>query len=198
SDRKGSAVILSHGSRIRDARLEEPLGAQRAAVTVAARTASRPRIVTAGGQTVIEPERHTSPDDVGFSEGDERRMDAKGRAFDAGASGHGREPLEGRNEFRPAVRVPRIIERVHTDDDIAGAEDLGPTERKREEDGVPRRHVRRWNLGSREIAIARNRLVSSQRGAADATQVDRELEMPFDTERSRDGPGRRDLVAVTL
>ena len=57
-----------------------------------------------------------------------------------------RQLLEGGDELRTAIRIARVIERVHADDDVVRAEHLGPAERQRQEDGVARRHVGRRDL----------------------------------------------------
>ena len=52
---------------------------------MAARPSVGRRIVAAVRQAVVEAEREPAPDDVRLGQRDERRVDAKPRAFDAGA-----------------------------------------------------------------------------------------------------------------
>ena len=46
-------------------------------------------------------------------------------AFNTGFSRQIRHPLERFDEFRPAVWVPAVVQCVHADEDVAGAEHLG-------------------------------------------------------------------------
>ena len=69
------------------------------------------------------------------------------------------------DEFRPAVRIAGVVERVHADDDVAGAEHLGPAEREREKDRVSRRHVGRTGCP----AAARSRSCGHRRHPTSAT-----------------------------
>src|SRR5262245_1352549 len=111
-------------------------------------------------------------------------MDPKLRTLDAGPRRDGREMLEGADELRPAVRVARVIERVHADDEVVSAEDLRPAEGEREEDRVPRGDVGRWNLrgliGGGKIAIARDGFLRRQRRSANGAQVDADFLMLLD------------------
>ena len=118
-------------------------------------------------------------------------MDAKPRAFDAGARRHRRQRLERGDELGPAVGIAGVVERVHADDDIVRAEHFGPAERQRQEDGVARRHVGRRDVGRGQVAVARHRNVGRQRRAADRAQIERQLEVRRDAERRRDAPRRR-------
>ena len=76
-----------------------------------------------------------------------------------------------RDEFRPAVGIAGVVERVDADDDVVGAEHLGPAERQRQENRVPRRHVGRRNLRGVEVAIVRHGRARGQRRAADRPQI---------------------------
>ena len=78
------------------ARLGESLRAQQAAVTPSARPPAGLRVVAGVRQAIVEAERHAFPDDFGFAERDERRVNVEAAAFDAGARG----------EAPPAVRTP--------------------------------------------------------------------------------------------
>ena len=57
------------------------------------------------------------------------------------------ERLERRDELGPAIRISRVVERVHADEDVARAAHLGQRERVREKDRVARRNVRDRNSG---------------------------------------------------
>src|SRR4051812_33415806 len=125
-------------------------------------------------------------------------MHAESGAFDTGARRQIGKPLESTNELRPAVGVAGIIEGVDADDDVLCAEDLGPSEREREEDRVARRNIGGWNAGGLQIAIVRHRNIRRERRPPDRTKVDVELEMPFDPQRLRHRPRRLDFAPVTL
>ena len=49
--------------------------------------------------------------------------------------------LERTKEFRPAVGIARVVDAIDADEDVKGAEGLGPGQGEAEEDGVPRRDV---------------------------------------------------------
>ena len=129
---------------------------------------------------------------------DERRVDVEARAFDAGARGQGRERFERADELGTAIGISGIVEGVDADENVARVEHLGPAERESEKDRIARGHVGLWNLGRRQIAIARNGDIRGQRRAADGSQIDGLLEMPFDAERPGDGPRRLDFADVPL
>src|SRR5882672_2339352 len=139
-------AILAQDQRIEDACVLEPLRAKHAAVTASARTSAVRRIVTTVREPVVETELDAAADDVRFAEGDERRVHTESRAFDAVARRHGRQMLERGEELRPAVGIAGVVERVHADEEVVRAEDLGPAKRERQEDRVARGHIRRWNL----------------------------------------------------
>jgi len=125
-------------------------------------------------------------------------MDAEAGAFDAGPRREIRERLERGDEFRTAVGIAGIIERVHADDDVARAVGFGPSERQRQEDRVARRHVRRRDAGGIQVAVARDVDVAGQRRSADGAQIEVELEVPLDAERTRDAPRGVDFADVPL
>ena len=125
-------------------------------------------------------------------------MDAEAGALDARARRHRGERLERRDERGAAVRVAGVVERVDADDDVARVEDLGPAERQREENRVPRRHVGGGNAGRVQVAVARHARVGGERRPADGAKVDRQLQMLLDAEPAGDGTGRLQLPRVAL
>ena len=52
-----------------------------------------------------------------------------------------RHAFVGLDELRAAVRIARVIQRVHADEDVRAFQHLGPGQREREENGVARRHI---------------------------------------------------------
>ncbi len=149
-------------------------------------------------QTVIEAELEAAPDDLALRQRDERRVHAKSGAFDTCTRGKCGERLEGMDEFRPAIGIPGVVERVDADDDVSRLEHFGPAKREREEDGVASRHIRDWNVRRRKITVARDRYVRGQRGSADAAEIKVELEMSRHAERGRDAACRLGFVLVAL
>src|SRR4051794_19358954 len=55
-------------------------------------------------------------------------------------------PLECTNELRPAVRITRVVDRVHSDEDVRSTRNFRIGECKREKNGVARWHIRCWYL----------------------------------------------------
>ena len=51
-------------------------------------------------------------------------------AFNTGLGSQICQPLERFDEFRPAVWLSAVVQCVDADEDVAGAEDLGPSQRK--------------------------------------------------------------------
>ena len=88
-------------------------------------------------------------------------------ALDAGACREIRERFERAHELGTAIGIAGVVERVHANDDVVGAEHFGPAERERQEDRVARGHVRRRNVGRRKIAIARDVDIRRQRRSAE-------------------------------
>ncbi len=125
-------------------------------------------------------------------------MDVEPGALDAGAGREIGQRLKRVHEVGTAIGVAGVVERVHANDDVVGAEDLGPAERERQEDRVSRGHVGRWNVGGRKIAVERDVDVRRQRRSADGPEIDGELLMPGDAERLCDRARRLHLCGVAL
>ena len=58
-----------------------------------------------------------------------------------GLGGQVRHAFVGLDEFRPAIGIARVVERVHADEDVGRFQHLGPRQRERKEDRVARRNV---------------------------------------------------------
>ena len=54
------------------------------------------------------------------------RVDGETLPFRPGLGGQFRQMGKASDEFGPAIGIARIIERIHPDEDIAGAQRLGP------------------------------------------------------------------------
>ena len=62
-------------------------------------------------------------------------------AFDAGFGGEVGHLFKGCNEFRPAIGIAGVVERIDAEKNVACAQHLGPGQRKGEKDGVARGHI---------------------------------------------------------
>src|SRR3954467_14128766 len=189
--REGSALgfaILAHEERVGYARFAESLRTKHAAIAGAAGSAIRQRIVAAVRATVIEAERVAVADDLGFAHREERRVNAEAAALDTGAGAEIGDPLEGTDELGTAVGVPRIVERVDADDDVARVERLGPAERQRQENRLSCRNGCWWDPVGGDVSSVRHRVVRGEGRSAECAQVDRELDVSLDVERARDRP----------
>ena len=131
--RVGVIEAFGHGLQdwIERAGLAEAFRAQQAAVASPARAPVRGRVVAAVGEPVVEPQLETRADDLGLRHVNERREDAQPRAFDSGPRRQRGEPFERLEVFRPAIRIARVVERVHAEHDRLGPDDLRPGQRER-------------------------------------------------------------------
>src|SRR5213079_860957 len=97
--------------------LREALEAQATGVAMTARRTRRIGIVAALRHRVVNAERQTELDDLCFRAIDERSLDAnRVRALDAAARGEVRHPLVRGDVFRTAVRIARVVQRIHADE----------------------------------------------------------------------------------
>src|SRR3990170_7747684 len=114
------------GDWVGKARFDKAFAPQLAGITPAAGHALRIRIVTRMGQSVIHPQFYSAADDLRLGELDERRMDAESaRSLDACFSRQLAQLFKGRDELWPTIGIARVIERVDSDKDVAGAQHLG-------------------------------------------------------------------------
>ena len=111
-----------------------------------------------------------------------------------------RHRLEGSDVLRPAVRVARVVQRIHPDVEIGGTQHLRPGEGEGEEDGVAGRHV-----GDRDplphlpgAAPLRHREVGGQGRAPDGAQIDVHHHVPGHPLGLRHPPGGVQLYRVAL
>src|SRR3546814_20068613 len=109
-----SAVASGHGrvdGRIVQPGLREALGAQPAAIAQPAMPVPRRRIVARPAQPRVEPPPRGLADDIRLAPALERGVDHEAIAL-APRRGCPRRPLlERAEEFGPAIRIARIIER---------------------------------------------------------------------------------------
>ena len=102
------------------------------------------------------------------------------------------------NELRAAIRVAGIVEGVDADDDISRLESLRPTERKRQENRVPRGDVGGGDSFIRQVPVVRDIDIRGERRPAYPAQVDAQFLVARDTERPADHPRRVDLPGMPL
>ena len=69
-------------------------------------------------------------------------MNAETCALDAGFRRDRRQHLERPDEFRTAVRISRVVERVHANHEIVRIERFRPGQRQGQKDRVARGNVR--------------------------------------------------------
>ena len=170
-------------------RLGEALLAQEARVAEAAGSAVGLGLVARPRQREIHAELVGAGDDLGLGERDQRRVDAEAaRALDARLGGEIGQPLEGLDELGPAIGIAGLVERVHADEDVLGAQRLGPGERVAEKDGVARGHVGDRNAGADGLVAPAlgHRDVVGQRRAADGAEIEPQREVRDGAERGRD------------
>ena len=122
------------------------------------------------------------------------------RSFDAGFGGEPCETLERRDELRPAIRIARVVERIHAEKNVGRFEHLRPREGHREKDRVPR-----WNVCDGYFAtdgvrygVFRHVDVVGERGPAKRAQVHLRHKVFRHAERAGDAACGFDLVFVTL
>lgn len=197
-----SRAPVGVGNRVGDARGLEALAAQQATVARAAGEPLRRRIVATVGQRVVHAEPQSLANDLGLRQGDEGGVNLEVRSLDAGFGRERRESLEGLNELRPAIRIPGVIHRIHSDEDVPGSDGLRVGERKGEEDGVPRRDVG-YGDGSADVRHARglgNVKVIGERRTPERPEIDRLKHLPRHPHGGRDASGglRLDFVALAV
>src|SRR3984957_20824904 len=131
----------------------------------------------------------------------ERRGEVPPRAhLPAGLSREIRHLLERRDEFRTAVRVTRIIDRVDADEYVRAFQHLRPRHRERKENSVARGDVRYRNPAADffDRLMFRNRQVRSQRASSKHAEVDLRDAMLSGMEERRHAARREKLDQVAL
>ena len=152
-------------------------------------------------QAEIDAELATALDDLLLVERQERGVDPEPAVlFDSGARGQIGELLERAKKLGPAVGIARVIDAIDADENVKRPEGLGPCEGEAEEDGVPRRDVGDRNPVRHHVfgPVLGNFRVRSERTAAEAAEVDVELDVAADAQRPRDPAGGLDLDGMPL
>src|SRR5450755_2929485 len=107
------------------------------------------RAVAGHGKTVVDAKLQASTDNIRLGPPDQRRVDLDLGALDTGFGRQACERLEGCNEFRSAIRIARIVDRIDAEENILRSENLCPGESQREHGGVAGR-----NVGDRDAALS--------------------------------------------
>ena len=101
-------------------------------------------------------------------------MNLKASAFDTRFGSKVSQRFKRFDEFRPAVRIAAVIDRVYTNKNVSGRNYFRPAERKSEKDGVPR-----GDIGDRNSirdfclrSIFRHTDIIRERRAAEHAHVD--------------------------
>ncbi len=98
------------------------------------------------GQAKIQPQLRPQPHNIRLAERNQRSMNLHPRTpLDAALSSQIRHVLESVNKLRPAIRIPRIIQRIHTNEDIGSLQYLRPSQRIRKKNRISRRNVSNRN-----------------------------------------------------
>ncbi len=124
--------------------------------------------VAGDGDAEVHAQAHAFTDDVGLAEELQWCVHAQPRAFHTCLGGQVGQHLESPHELGTAIGVARVVHRIDATEQIVGADDLGPTERQRQHDGVARGHIRN---GDTVAASVGDLDVVGQGRAADAAQV---------------------------
>lgn len=134
------SIPVLHG--IVDTRFGEASPPELTRIAMTAGMAVGQRVVATGGQAVIDAEFQPSADDLSFGQLDQGRMDGDGQApFDGSLGrqiGHG---LKGLDVFGAAIGIAAVVDGIDANEQVARIESFGPGQRKREEDGISRRHI---------------------------------------------------------
>ncbi len=99
-------------------------------------------------QTEVHAQFNRLAHNIGLAHGDQRRMNLKlRRAFSARLRREIRHLRESLNKLRPAIRIARIINRIHANEDIRSVADFRVRQRERQKNGVARRNISDGNTG---------------------------------------------------
>src|SRR5205823_438807 len=166
---KTSASFFGVTNRVFYSSFAKAFEPQETGIAFAAGETFQRRIVTTVGDREINIELDCFANDFGFRKFDKRRVNLKAFAFDACFCSEIGQGLKRFDEFRAAIRVAAIIDRVYAKENVAGSDHLRPGKRVREKDGVTRGDVRDrdavrdfrfqtlfWDIG-----------IASERGAAE-------------------------------
>jgi hypothetical protein len=106
----------------------EARSTQSTGITATAGTALLVRCVAGDGETIIHTKSRSLANDVRLAPPNKRGVDVEITALDPRLGRQTGHVFKSGNEFRPAVRVTRVVHRVDADENIPGAQHLRPAE----------------------------------------------------------------------
>src|SRR6266513_5811960 len=93
------------------------------------------------GEGKIDAELACFADNFSFRKLDERRVNLKAPAFDPGFCPESGQGLKRFDEFRSAIGIAAVIDRVYAEKNVIGRNYFCPRNRVSQKDGVARRDV---------------------------------------------------------
>jgi hypothetical protein len=112
--------------------------------------------------------------DVSFGKFDQRGVNVEASAFNSSFCSKIGDGLKCFDEFKPAIWIPAVVDRVYAQENVTGWNDFRPRKRVREKDRVARGNICDWNsvpdFGFR--TLLRHVNIVRERGAAEDAQVD--------------------------
>jgi hypothetical protein len=118
---------------------------QETGIAFAARDTFGRRVVTTVGKRKIDAELDGFANDFSFRQLDQGRMNLKPSALNPGFCSKVGQGFERFDEFRAAIGVAAIIDRIDAEKNVIGWDYFGPGKRISEENRVACGHVSDWN-----------------------------------------------------
>ena len=149
----------------------------------------------------VETDFRTQPNDSGFIQLGERRVNAQPRAsFDAGLGGEVGQVFKGRYELRPAVGITGIVDRIDADKNIRRLQHLRPGHGEGKKNRVARGNVGDRNPGADLIGriMLGYRQIGGQSAGAEDAEVDFRDLVLRGVEKTGDARGRGKLNRMAL
>lgn len=140
----------------------------------------------------IEPQLESQFDDPRLTQLDQRRMHMQAHAaFHASLSREIRKGFERADEFRAAIGIAGVIDRIHPDNDVRSLEHFRPSQSIRKKHGIARRNISHRDSrrhGGFIAALGHRNLIRSQGASAKHPQIHLHCQVLFDTHRLRHPP----------
>jgi len=152
-------------------------------------------------QSEVDPQGSASKDDLLFVQVEQRGVDSESaRPFHSRLGGQVGQALEGSEKLRTTIRISRIIDAIDAREQVERPQRFRPAERQRQKDRVPCGNVSDRNSVTHRFirAVLGDLKVRGQRAAAEWAEIDRQLNVPDDSERPSDPPRRLKLDGVPL
>src|SRR4051812_20682305 len=115
---KKSVSFFGVANWICDSRFAETFQSQETGIAFAAGETFWCRIVTTVRERKVDAEFDYFPNDFGFGQFDQRRVNSEPSAFDTGFGPDIGQVLEGFDKFRSAVGVAAVVDRVDTEKNV--------------------------------------------------------------------------------